>query len=585
MSRLELFLYPGCRFTKNYNERCSFEKPTGSNYSVLDTYLNGLDYERFELQNVYYENDMEIVIEREYIKDPYIFNYMKVIEYDDDDHKVLTRFCFINKIECKNGLAYINFEEDIWNSYAPVIWGSAPCLLTASRFKSTDYFSFETLELPIKYDGNNTLNINTISNIYTGKVSVIVEVQSYELTAQDKVSNRDFSYFVAGNRRYENLQPIPVNRDDVSDTIQNAIATINAYIGNMATEMISKYPYQTAKHYEIGNIYIIPSSLIETDLIDTDINNEYSISGIASAGGTLVKLFKFKTNYYNSINFIYEENIVNNYKNYSLGTLSNQVPVVNNGTDMPIKISMSFCDNSFSLKLHYNNNIIDITEDFYYDAPYEMLRSEEFYQRKMSLRMKNLNYDYEFFERMIGAVGYDQNKIAGGVGQAFASKSYSGMIGGIEKAVGGAFDTIKDLVGAFKVNQEKAIANSAMYSATKGLFKNTVHFLNYLTGIVILSINPDNEYYVKNAVDNLGFKVAKFLSLGYHIQGVINGGYLFAIRNNAFYNVIKFEGISVFGDFSSEIAQQLNAILESGIKIWYDPNFLPLDTYTNDLVS
>ena len=284
---------------------------------------------------------------------------------------------------------------------------------------------------------------------------------------------------------------------------------------------------------------------------------------------------------------IIQDTIVNNYKNYSIGTYSNQIKLENNGTDIEYEIKFGYAYSDLCVKLCVQNQIIDITNDFKYEIPYELLRSEEYAQRKIGNQLQNNNLNFGMFKTGVD-ISNQQNHIVSGVAQAifgFKSGNMGAGFQGAEKAVSGLHDTITDIGQIVKLSKDKALINSPIYSTGKGVFNNSSYFLNYFKGLTLFKINPDNSYYVKRMVDMYGYNVYRPIKAGEIVKIVNNQGDYNQLRGmDMAFNSFKFENPTVSGAFSQEIANKLNQILYSGVIMKLTSNFDESDNYTDDLL-
>ena len=140
---------------------------------------------------------------------------------------------------------------------------------------------------------------------------------------------------------------------------------------------------------------------------------------------------------------------------------------------------------------------------------------------------------------------------------------------GTSKEISGMTNLMINTEEQHRLKEENALAHAPVYSYNKGTFTNTTNKFNSINGIILLRLVPDNENYVKKFINNFGYEVYEFVNTEIFNHMHING-YTTFIRRNIHYNVIKFDNSNVSGSFPKEIADTLNDILESGVKIWYD---------------
>lgn len=545
---MQITLYKKCCLNNNYQEVFYNTK--------LESYLNSLQKITFDLNTVYYENDGEIVIDYEFFvqesgnfspQNIYDFNYMKVSEINGglvlQDN--LIRYCFINSIEIKNSCVYLRFKEDIWASYSSKIESSNVCVLTNSRRKYYEEgIQPGPLELPYKYDGNNTLKIKSISFpnfpllVY---VYCLVEFQLYDLSSYDE-PNTDREVFYAIVKYYG--QPY-------ASTIGQLETNVRILMSNMSSGLIDN------KHYQVGSIFAIPSNLLK----ETDFGAEENIFGSLSIKKCLNP----------HENVVLTGTILNNYKNLFIGVLDNYIELINNGTDIDYSVTFTCTYAGISLKLNCSNQIIDLTNSFKYDAPFQGILSEEYATRKISNDLENAN------------LKADRNIRGSTMLESFLQGMTSLTkfnIGGGAKGIIGAFYDKPFGEWAKQGNKFEAI-NAPKYSNSKGVINNLSTIVNICYGLIIGEIDPDNNQFVKDFVDNYGYNCFQFLD-DYWFTMVLKTD-LYG-ENFFYYNTIKISNSNVYGSFTNEIADKLNEILEKGVKIWYVSQKAD-DGYTNDLLS
>ena len=177
---MTITLYKNCCLNNKYQEVFYHEK--------LETYLNSLNKFSLNLDQSYYENNMELVIDYTWFqsegglfveKNIYDYNYCKITETVGLSLQPnLIRYCFIKSINVKNGCVYLELEEDIWASFSSKMTGTNNCVLINSRRK---YYGEGVqpgpLLLPYNYEGNNKLKLTSLS--YEDQILVYMLVVQY----------------------------------------------------------------------------------------------------------------------------------------------------------------------------------------------------------------------------------------------------------------------------------------------------------------------------------------------------------------------------------------------------------------------
>lgn len=542
--KLEFTLYKDCILNETYKNVFSLAKRNDK--TILELYLEKLTKYIFECNDVYYENSGEFVFDYNLIDENikrtiYEFNYLKIREFDNDDNLSLVRYCFIDKIFIKNDVVYLSYKEDIWHSYIDKAKGINESYMSRTRYRSRLYLD-EPIELPVEYDGNNELSIS--EEIYNSLLYCLIEVQVYEqVSADEPRAYRDVKYYIVkgnGSTGYKQL----------ATEIETLITDLEIF---MTDQLLGGY------NYEIGDVYIVNA--------DFDLENKLSFGTEIQLGSTGIyfKPLSRNANSFKGIKLV-EKTILNDYKNYSIGTFDHQVKLINNGTSFTVSVYMFYSNGNIVFQMRLLNQIIDITNSFKYEIPVSSIRAEEFTQRKINLNLEkqNLNIDLDegkfwsgWFGNMIGFVE--------GIVKGKYSKGY-------REFVGGMYET--PFFDRQKLGNKLDAITAPQYSNSKGTFGNNSGICNYRQGIFILKINPDNADYVKYSINNKGYKI-------YHYTRDINNLNLFTdMYSTIHYDYQKFELMDIYGSFPREIASALNDIFENGVKIWYDEN-LYYDTYVN----
>lgn len=579
--RLNITLYKNCILNKSYNQTFSFGSVDGAPTSVLELYLAMLENFNFDVNDVYYENSGELIFALEILigsqrNNIYKYNYVKFVLYDNNNREILRRYCFVNSISVKNECVYLNYEEDIWHSYGSKIKGILPSYLSRSRVKEYDTKILNVVKLPRDYESNNKLNykcifVNSNSEI-NRQVYFFIELQLYELVSgsTDKQIRSSFFYLIAGE-----------GASDKSNFIDEAYLLAEAFIANMPSLKIDN------RNYQVGKIYIIPKYLI-TDISHLITNISYNINfpqGDGYTFGTLTAWSIDRGRLDLDKGYICKSGTLqNNYKNLKFGTMNNQIELTNNGTSFDYEIIFTRTFSSINLKLSVLNEIIDITEDFLYEPPISAILAEEFSQRKIAIELEQNRIAQQATRNSWGIVKSFDNAISNLGNVVLGAFSGSGKSawnsgGGFRNdllSIGEGIDTQTLL------SKREKLIKSPIYSNTKGNITTTNKIFNYIGGLFLFTISPDNQEFVKNYVNIFGYEVYEFIF-------DLNEELLFAHNyywrdHHINYNVIKFDSINVYGEFTNEIAEKLNNILMNGIRIWYEPT-MSEDTYNDNLLN
>lgn len=559
---MNITLYKNCCLNNKYQEVFYNTK--------LETYLNSLNKFSLTLENTYYENNMELVIDYAWFEtqqgsvllhEIYDFNYCKITELGEGiPTYYLSRYCFIKSIVIKNGCVYLELEEDIWASYSAKMQGTNVCVLSNSR--KTTYGSgmvLTPLELPYNYDGNNKLKLESISyaNLDYPYVYMLVEFQLYDLTTYDKPnSDREVFYAIV---RYRS--------QDYNASLTFLETNARTLMKSMASNKIR------GKQYQVGNIYAIPVGML-------DLTNDFKTEESLFESLFMSECLNPKEH------IVLSGTINNNYKNLFIGVLDNYISLINNGTNIEYNIKFSCCDAGISLKLNCSNQIIDITNSFIYEVPFQGILSEEYATRKISNNLKLFKLETESERKQITGVLSIGNAMFSGLGSVFSETS-GGVFGGVKSMVNDIKTSIFNMRGVGDgyqqdIDAEKWTIQTPKYSNSKGVISNLNSISNICYGLVLGKINPDNNEFVKKFVDNYGYSSFFFIDSAEKFNAIFKTDHY--NQETFHYNTIRVSSPCVYGSFTNEIAEQLNNILRNGVKIWYDATRTE-DTYTNSLLS
>lgn len=574
-------LYKNCKLNNSYQEVFANGSISQSGKSLIDEYLDSLVKFSFTINDYYYENNGELIIDSNIINlpnihKPYDFNYMKVL--DDSIVNGLKKYCFINSISLKNGCHYIKYEEDIWASYSDKIYGILPSYLSRSRVKNYQNFTPSLKMLPKEYESNDKLWYNSIfvedNASVSRRVYLWVEIQLYDLVSgTDNKSIRSSFFYLVHDSSNPNTKTL---------TINIAYEYIRRMILQMPDNKINNHNYQ------IGKIMIMPEYFFNN--IDNFIDNvyyDYALLGDDVSGGTIgARLHRIdRTSYALDTDLIIKTiTINNNYKNISIGTFDNQIKINNNGTSFNVSLIMTRTNSNINLKLSVLNTIIDITDSFLYEPPLTAILAEDFAQRKIATELESYKVSMKKSQTLTSGTINNVLDIGNAISNLILGANtgrYGGLMNesrNIQSAYGDILDKwIYDRNILNKINES---ITAPKYSNTKGNITNISGMQNYVYGIVLFRIVPENANFVKKCVDNFGYEVFEFLD---NIENLQLNEPTYFINNNIKYNVIKFETVNVYGSFTKEIASILNSILLNGVKILFTYESID-DNYTNDLL-
>ena len=590
---LKIRLYEGVKLNNKYEEVFSLGKNGTDTLSTLEKYLALKSSTYFAVDTTYYENEGTLVLDEKYAdKSIYNYNYMKIISEDELGTIKYIRYCFINDILIKNGCVYIDYVEDIWSSYADGIVNCINSFLNATRIRNYTSLTPKILKIPVNYDGNNPLQLIDIRDATTqNKYYVIAELQVYylESAGSAKVA-RTVGYGILSDFEVIEISGVRnINPTNYKFTYSQALEKIKTIVSMQPDmgrcvhrrDIVPMGTYEQM-HYEIGNIYIISNlfnivptfvsgvngfQIYEMNITDPPTVPSFFFFDVNCLGneGTLISIFNYTFN--------------DNYKDIAFGNLEHQVKLVHNGTQHVAIVYLIFSSTELSIILNVDNQLIDITNSYYYEIPYNVISSEELSQRRIAYSQKRYNNMFSMINnvRTIASGNFD---IMQGSGEIIASaygggninkdgqtkSKYGGMISGADRVREGREEIYSGILGLYKNKINQILMDSAIYSNAKGVFNSDNNLINCLYGLFFTRINPDNENYVIKAINKYGYETFEFIS-DISVLGLNNTTVHRTAGIN--YNVIRFVDCNLYGKFPKFIASILEEILNKGVKIWY----------------
>ena len=532
-------LYKNCILTDAYSEVFDVFHQDQMQNTALDRYLESLERRTYRIPNTYITNSGKISFDLEDGEDGtefYDYNYMMI----NDETYYFTRYCFIDAITVVNGIAVVSYVEDVWSNYAPSLQ-MRKSLLTRSRIIDYGSYKIPFYSLGMEYQGNNELKITQLFENASNKFNLIMQTQVYKLSEQGELSQRDIieSY-------------VALKQSD--DTYRSSFSSFEAlYLAKALTVKSSKTQLASGEYYEVYNILILPESLHILQESDATLSynvfdNVYIIA--------LVENVVSMTN----INYTATKTLPCNYKQFKVGTLLNAYDLVQNGTDITVKIGYYATNTDFNVYLNFQNQIYEITKDFMLDLPISVQTADVTQQQATAREVANLNAKLGIARGAMQLVGGVAD-VALGATQANISSSWGKKLKGAGQITSGLMDVGSGIINIIAANKQLDIANRAMYVTNKGaeVLSNTV--LTAIYGIVVYEIQPDNEVEVQANIDNCGYVCNEIVD---NLFKTITTG-----TTNK-WNVMQFDYVNIYGKFTQRIADVLRDILNAGFKIWYD---------------
>lgn len=535
-------LYKNCILTDAYSEVFDVYHKDANNKTALDRYLATLEQKTIATAHTYVTNNGKISFDLndEDGTEFYDFNYMSIT----DEVNNFTRFCFIDAVTVVNGIAVVSYVEDIWSNYAPSLQ-MRKSLLTRSRIIDYGSYKIPFYSLGMEYQGNNELKINKLFESSNNQVAVLMQVQLYKLSEKGEVSERSIMEMYASTKTASQAE------HTIYFTPQEAIS-----LATLLTIQSSVKQLSTGQYYEIYNVILVPK------IFNLPLNTSGMIS-VEVDSNTYLNTFLPSIYTNNDIVYTNSKTLPCNFKQFKVGTLLNAYDIIQNGTDIVIKVGYSASLTDLNLYLNFQNQIYEITKDFMLDLPISVQTADVTQQQATAREVANLNAKLGIANGAM-QIGSAVNDIAMGASKV-AFGSFTGQVGsvvkGAEQISNAPFEIGRGVINIISSKKQLDIANRALYVSNRGakVLSNTAMIAVY--GIIVYEIQPDNEVEVKANIDNCGYVCNEIVD---NLFNTITTG-----TTNK-WNVMQFNYVNIYGKFTQRIADVLRDILNAGFKIWYD---------------
>ena len=540
-------LYKNCILTDAYSEVFDVYRKDANGKTALNRYLETLEQKTISTPHTYVTNSGKISFDLidENDTEFYDFNYMSIT----DEVNNFTRFCFIDAVTVVNGIAVVSYIEDLWSNYAPSLQ-MRKSLLTRSRIIDYGSYKIPFYSLGMEYQGNNQLKFTRlfdISNLQP-EVNVVMQLQLYKLSEQGELSERVIYEAFLAHKQGD----VVYNDWDISV----AELFIQRLMQDSSSKKISIGGIEF--NYEIYNILLFPKEFgIPINTIAPATTNTQTTIGTQTA------LFRIIPPTDTSLNITNTKTIACNFKQFKIGTFITAYDIVQNGTNIEIKVGYQTDFYDFKLFIMFQNQIYDITSDFKIEVPISVQTADVTQQQSTAREMAQFNAKMGIAS---GAMQIGSGVVSGLVGGAktisgIATGSDSMIMSGVDQMGQSPFNVGRGIMNIISSAKQLEIANRAMYVSNRGckITGNSVIASYY--GIVIYEIQPDNEVEVQANIDNCGYVCNEIVD---NLLSNITTG------STNKWNVMQFEYVNIYGKFTQRIADALRDILYAGFKIWYD---------------
>ena len=561
-----LTLYKNCILTNEYKDVILPYKDIEEippvhyfNQYILGKYLSNLDSITIEIEKIYYKLQDKIILDKAYFSENnFGFNYLRLSKYDYEYLGIEeeTFFAFITNIEYSNECVIISYEEDVFSN-----WGSLikirNSLLTASKnlkvYNENRNISY--YRLPIDYKTNNNLNITSISNI-SKLYQIMVKIQKYKLNQAGEKTERIIICGIINRIVPESAPAIwsPDFGEDFEDIEEMLVALIQH--SNYTTDSNNYY-------FTIDEIYLIPKEFgfqtsgyssyeITTNIRVIDIEAEPDEKGL-----------------YKTINYTIEGN---DFTLSRIGTLTHNLEIKQNGTNIQCKVLIYKFGYSFNILLNVGGNILDITNDFLLELPFSSADASSLALQKMSkdLQISGLNnkIDNEYTNKVGNMIGkFVSGATLSGATESGNPTSYGGGV--IGNIISGSVGEIKNENNIKYSKEQIEILNRDLYNPNSVLI-NKMNYITIFYGICKFNIVPSNLSQVLKVKNNLGYVVNEVVDNFF--DGIDNTVISNIINYYDGYDVIKFDNLTIYNIPSQKHRKILENILKNGTRIWFTEN-------------
>lgn len=581
---MKITIYKNCKLTNKYDE-------VFKSTSLLDTYLSTLSY--LTLYNgdaIYFTNSGTLSIDNESNFDGSTYNYMKI-----EVSATITRYAFINSIVVVNGVAVIDYSEDIWSNYA--IDGSGYALnvknsllaqATTLATATGDYTALEIAgfpkHIPVEYEGHNTpYFVITEEDPLHDTCYVLVTASLYKLTGGGLVNERYISNYLLTWKLNNQISPgtgVPADTsthygwDIDADTLRNLTELVAESSDQQVTNRIVN---DAGWSFELLEIKLIPE-VIAIDLfgdlttspglfpdfyatigkvgLDSD-NIHFDTFPCTIGFNNLMSYDAYK--YYDGDVLKYTYNGIkpgtilesewpldHNWQTYAIGNFSRTIPNVPDGHDHYYKYVFLADADSNNITLEFDNQFFDISKDFTIEMPISAQTQDITQQQAIARKTANI-------VTMMGMVK-DTANLGWSIGSAFG-KGTAGMSGGKMGMVEGVGSNVSSIINSATSIASTGIqldaSNQAQYVTNKPINTNDVTMYNcMLGGVRAIQSDPSNSTFVEKMIS----------TYGYLWNVLINN-----INTLGSSTYIRFTSVNVYGNFSQTIARSLEDILTTGI--------------------
>lgn len=590
MASLVITLYQSCKLNNRFYQ-AFYSKAT------LNTYLATLDkLQVYSGGEVYFTNAGSISIDGSGLTNYTASSYNYMSFYDGLNY----RYAFINDIQIVNEMAVISYSEDIWHSYAITSSGlnfsvkDSLLVQTNTLGNSTDYTatqiaSFPKL-LPADYEAVASPDFYFEEDTYPDdECYILITASVYKLNAQDKISNRGINNYLLSYKQSATDGHTPANTaiTYLFPIDNNTLNYVNNLVNIASTQNIT-YLGNANWNYEILSIKIIPETigndmftpvLSSDSLHDAGLGQDFHIDDhrYDMANDNTIQLFdceygfnnlclqdyfkytaivdgqvvvRWTKNGYDPVDEIKYTNTIpftTNDKIIGLGNYSRFIPVIYNGHDVEYKIELNLNVVNCTLTLFVNNQLYDISEDFEYHIPFTIQTADIMQQAHTNKELASMTALMGITSTAINTTNSIQGNVRS-IGTAETSGDMAGAgFSAFGNAVNGVYGMLQSKWKYDQINQKAFVSNKAVRVSDIALKNASVW------GLHAIECNPSNDVYVQKVISKYGY-----------IYSILIDDISIIYSAN---NYIRFDYANVYGEFTQNIARDIETILKQGTRL------------------
>lgn len=553
---MEIRLYKNCKLTQEYNN-------VFNSQSVFESYLSTLDSTAYNLSlaDVYYSVNSDgtgsLPIDFNYVLNDQVLGHINEFNYIrfTDTYYNIVRYCFVTSIAIQNGIAIINYLEDVWHNY---VYGLSidRCIVSQKR---------DVVGVPAKniidYVSTKAPLINRITTYSGGTFVIIVKGQIYNTTQSGGINNRN--PFVGG-LFYYNSDLGTFYAESSADDL-NTIASFIYKSAQTQDGVTVQIPFGNVSgnnNLDITDIYIIPRAYIE-DMFDRNyatapikFNQPFELrSREYTMYISLLENYQIlQTTLNQSITFDDSDEM---YKIISGGNYAFTIPIAYNGMDLNFKV-LYMCDGkTFSIFYAINRQIIEITECYNYNYPINIESAENVQLKQINRKLENDTY-----ERNKTTLATDTARGTAGFLSGIFSMFMGNIGGGFQTMINGATTPVDSFIEIKNAQQKlNDITNAGLYTSNTAIAATSNAFMNAQVDFIIFSVDSTNDEIVNGIYNNFGRVCDVF------VDSLIENNQI--IISTAFeYEYYIIDRCDVTGSAVNNVLLQIKSILKRGVRIW-----------------